>query len=145
MQSHFSMFARYNDWANRRLYESASALSDPEYRADRGAFFGSVHGTLNHLLVTDRIWMNRFTGAGPTYSRLDEIPFEDFRALRAAREAEDRRIIEWIDGLRRGCARRELHLPHHRQSERDHAAAGAGAGAFLQSPDASSRPGACAC
>jgi uncharacterized damage-inducible protein DinB len=99
MQAHFSMFARYNDWANRRLYESARLLSDQEYRADRGAFFGSVHGTLNHLLITDRIWMNRFTGSGPTYSRLDEVPFADLPPLRSAREAEDRRIIEWIEGL----------------------------------------------
>jgi len=100
MQRHFSMFARYNEWANCRVNEAASALSGAEYRADRGAFFGSVHGTLNHLLVADRIWMNRFTGSGPSYSRLDEAPFEDFPPLRSAREAEDRRIIEWIDGLK---------------------------------------------
>ncbi len=99
MKSHFWMFAGYNEWANRRLYEAAAALSDAEYRADRGAFFGSVHATLNHVLVGDRIWMNRFDGSGPTYSRLDEIPFDRFAPLRSAREAEDRRIIEWIDAL----------------------------------------------
>jgi uncharacterized damage-inducible protein DinB len=67
MQPHFAMLARYNEWANRRLCARAAALSDADYRADRGAFFGSVHATLNHLLATDRIWMRRFTGQGPTY------------------------------------------------------------------------------
>jgi uncharacterized damage-inducible protein DinB len=58
----FNMLAAYNGWANRRLYAAAAELPDEAYRADRGAFFKSVHGTLNHLLVADRIWMKRFTG-----------------------------------------------------------------------------------
>ena len=57
MKPHFEMFARYNEWANRRLYGAAAALSDADYRADRGVFLRSMHGTLNHLLATDRIWM----------------------------------------------------------------------------------------
>jgi uncharacterized damage-inducible protein DinB len=99
IETHFRMFARYNAWANTRLYACAAKLDDAAYRADRGAFFGSVHATLNHLLVTDRIWLNRFTGAGPSYPRLDLILHEDLDGLRAAREAEDRRIVEWVDGL----------------------------------------------
>jgi uncharacterized damage-inducible protein DinB len=99
MNAHFAMFARYNEWANRRLYASADALTDADYRADRGAFFGSVHATLNHLLATDRIWLRRFTGSGPTYDRLDVIVHDDRGELRAAREAEDRRIIAWVDTL----------------------------------------------
>ncbi len=99
MQSHFAMFARYNDWANRLVYAAAAALSDADYRADRGAFFGSVHGTLNHLLVGDRIWLHRFTGAGEAYRRLDLILFEDLAALRSMREAEDARIVAWVDTL----------------------------------------------
>ena len=67
-------------------------FSDAEYRADRGAFFKSVHGTLNHLLGTDRIWMRRFTGDGEAPDRLDAILFETFADLRLAREAEDARI-----------------------------------------------------
>ena len=59
MKSHWQMFAAYNAWANRRLYDHAARLSNDDYRADRGAFFKSVHGTLNHLLVADRIWMAR--------------------------------------------------------------------------------------
>ena len=76
MQPHFAMLARYNAWANGRVYDAAAALTDAQYRADRGAFFKSVHGTLNHLLVADRIWMRRFTGEGEAPSRLDAILFE---------------------------------------------------------------------
>jgi len=93
------MFAHYNAWANSRLYETAARLSSEQYRADRGAFFKSVHGTLNHLLVTDRIWMQRFTGEGDVPNRLDAILFETFGELRAAREAEDRRILGFVEGL----------------------------------------------
>jgi uncharacterized damage-inducible protein DinB len=57
--AHDRMFARYNAWAHGRLYDGAGTLSVEQYRADRGAFFKSVHGTLNHLLATDRIWMQR--------------------------------------------------------------------------------------
>jgi uncharacterized damage-inducible protein DinB len=96
---HYRMFARYNVWANNRLYEAAARLSNEQYRADRGAFFKSVHGTLNHLLVTDRIWMRRFTGEGDAPDRLDAILFETFDELRAAREAEDRRILRFVEGL----------------------------------------------
>lgn len=99
MRSHFAMFAGYNAWANRRLYQCAAALPDADYRADRGAFFGSVHGTLNHLLVADRIWMQRFTGEGETYRRLDLILFDDLSALRSTREAEDARVVAWVHSL----------------------------------------------
>jgi uncharacterized damage-inducible protein DinB len=97
--AHYQMFGHYNAWANARLYEAVALLSGEQYRADRGAFFKSVHGTLNHLLVTDRIWMQRFTGEGTAPDRLDAILFEAFGELRAARETEDRRIVAFVDGL----------------------------------------------
>jgi uncharacterized damage-inducible protein DinB len=78
MKSRYQMFAGYNAWCNARLYAAAAKLSDVDYRADRGAFFKSLHGTLNHLLVGDRIWMQRFTGAGELPASLDAILFEDF-------------------------------------------------------------------
>jgi uncharacterized damage-inducible protein DinB len=96
---HYRMFAHYNAWANDRLYEAAARLSGEQYRADRGAFFKSVHGTLNHLLVTDRIWMQRFTSEGDAPNRLDAILFEAFDELRVARAAEDRRILRFVAGL----------------------------------------------
>jgi uncharacterized damage-inducible protein DinB len=99
MKDHYAMFAGYNAWANRRLYDAAAALPDAQYREDRGAFFKSLHGTLNHLLATDRIWMQRFTGEGTAPDRLDAILFDTFEELRGAREAEDARILRYIDGL----------------------------------------------
>jgi len=99
MKAHFDSLARYNEWANRRLYAAAAELSDAEYRSDRGAFFKSMHGTLNHLLVTDRIWMKRITGEGDVPDRLDAILFDDLSGLRAAREAEDARIVDHVTGL----------------------------------------------
>ena len=99
MKAHFQMFAGYNAWANGCLYAAAADLTEPQYRENRGAFFKSVHGTLNHLLTTDRIWMQRITGEGTAPDRLDAILFEDFAELRAARESEDRRIIGHIDSL----------------------------------------------
>jgi uncharacterized damage-inducible protein DinB len=93
------MFGHYNAWANKRLYDAATRLTDEQYRADRGAFFKSAHGTLNHLLVTDRIWMQRFTGEGHAPNQLDAILFETFDRLCAARETEDRRIVDYVDGL----------------------------------------------
>jgi uncharacterized damage-inducible protein DinB len=97
--AHCRMFGHYNAWANSRLYDAAARLSSEQYRADRGAFFKSVHGSLNHLLVTDRIWMQRFTGEGEAPNRLDAILFETFDELRAARETEDRRIVDFVEGL----------------------------------------------
>ncbi len=95
----FETLAKYNAWANQRLYEAAGALSDADYRADRGAFFKSVHGTLNHLLAADRIWMRRFTGEGSAPDKLDAILFERFLPLREARAAEDRRIVDFVASL----------------------------------------------
>ncbi|TMJ28098.1 MAG: damage-inducible protein DinB [Alphaproteobacteria bacterium] len=99
MKTHYQAFARYNAWANRRLYAAAAELSDAEYRADRGAFFKSMHGTLNHLLTADQVWMHRFTGQGPSPERLDMIQHEPLADLRRAREAEDKRIVDYVDRL----------------------------------------------
>jgi len=91
--------AAYNAWANARLYAQARALPDAQYRKNVGAFFGSLHGTLNHLLVTDRIWMRRFTGTGDDPGKLNAILFEDLASLETVRNEEDRRIIRYVDGL----------------------------------------------
>ncbi|NDV86975.1 DUF664 domain-containing protein [Aurantimonas aggregata] len=93
------MFAGYNRWCNERLHASAGTLSDDEFRADRGVFFKSMLGTLNHILAADRIWMRRFTGSGDAPTQLDAILYDDREALRSARIAEDTRIVEWVAGL----------------------------------------------
>jgi uncharacterized damage-inducible protein DinB len=99
MKQIFSTLADYNAWANERLYGAAARLPERDYRADRGAFFGSVHGTLNHILVGDRIWMHVFTGEGEKPRELDRILYDDFGELRAARQAEDRRIQAYVSSL----------------------------------------------
>src|SRR5215204_3042142 len=98
LATHLRAMAAYNRWANRRLY-AAAALPDEDYRRPVGAFFGSLHGTLNHLLVTDRIWMRRFEGTGDAPDKLNAILFERLEDLRAAREREDERIIGHVAGL----------------------------------------------
>jgi uncharacterized damage-inducible protein DinB len=99
MKPHFAMMAGYNVWCNERIYDVAAQLSDADYRADRGAFFKSVHGTLNHLLVADRIWLKRFSGTGEAPNRLDAILFENLSELHAARQKEDERIVAYVDSL----------------------------------------------
>lgn len=99
MHTYFAMFAAYNRWANERLYAAVSKLPEADYLADRGAFFGSLQRTLNHLLVTDRIWLQRLTGEGPTYPRLDTIVHHDFAGLAADRVKEDARIVAFVDSL----------------------------------------------
>jgi uncharacterized damage-inducible protein DinB len=99
VKQHFRMFAAYNSWANAQLYDAVDELSDDEFNRDTGAFFRSMAGTLNHILVADRIWMKRFTGEGQAPATLDTILFSEFGKLRAAREAEDRRIADYVEGL----------------------------------------------
>jgi len=119
MRAHFQRFAAYNAWANARLYEAAVRLSDEEWHRDTGAFFTSLAGTLNHLLVADRIWMRRLTSEGETHTKLTDLPFPDFDALRAAREAMDARIIAFVDGLDAASFDEDVHYsntrgePHH--------------------------------
>jgi len=95
----FSRLARYNQWANRRLFEAVSGLSVAAWEAPRSGFFGSLKKTLNHMLVADRIWLARFAGTEHGLERLDQILHADFATLRAARETEDRRILDAIGDL----------------------------------------------
>lgn len=99
MKAHFEMMAAYNAWANRRLYAAAAEVPDAARRRDEGAFFGSLHRTLNHLLVTDVIWLARFRGQRNPPWTLDHIAHDDFEDLRAAREALDDDVILYVSGL----------------------------------------------
>ena len=93
----FKQFAAYNKWANARLYAAALDLSEQSYRLHIGVFFGGLHGTLNHLLLTDRLWLKRLTGEGDHPGRLDAILYEDRMDLARARIAEDERLITVIE------------------------------------------------
>jgi uncharacterized damage-inducible protein DinB len=96
---YFRRLARYNAWANRRLYDACGKLSAADYAAKRAAFFGSIGGTLNHILVADRIWLARFEVRAAGIASLDHILYEDFAALRPAREAEDARLLAFVGSL----------------------------------------------
>lgn len=91
--------ARYNQWMNGKVYDAAAQLSDEQRKADRGAFFRSVHGTLNHLLLGDRSWMQRMHGQPVTMTSPHEEVHEDFDELRAARQAMDQTLLEWAASL----------------------------------------------
>src|SRR4051812_44851436 len=98
-QEHFRMLALYNQWANARLYAAAGQIAPEALAEDRGAFFGSLLGTLNHLLVTDRLWMSRLDGESPCGTRLDEVLHSDFAELREARMTQDRKLVDYVQGL----------------------------------------------
>ena len=92
--------AAYNRWMNDKLYAACAELSDEERKADRKAFFKSIHGTLNHILLADRVWFGRFIGRPVTVKSLDQELYADFGALRAERASTDQDIEGWAQGLR---------------------------------------------
>lgn len=91
--------AAYNAAANRRLYAACALLTDPARRRECGAFFGSIHGTLNHLMVGDLIWVTRFEGGEAPSTDLDAELYTGFEALALARLALDRCIEEFFAAL----------------------------------------------
>lgn len=107
----FRLLADYNAWMNTRLYDAAATLPDEALSQERGAFFGSILGTLNHLIVADTIWLHRFAshpgGAialqavldHPRPRALDEVMFSEFQALHKRRQWLDALIIDWVSGL----------------------------------------------
>lgn len=100
MKNYFASLARYNVWANRKLYAAIGTLPPEEIAAPRIGFFPSLLRTLNHLIVADRIWMSRLTGiADPDMKTLDQIVWADFAELSAARTALDQRILAFVEDL----------------------------------------------
>ena len=99
MTAIWAQYARYNRLANGRLYEASGRLSEEERRRDLGAFFKSVHGTLNHLLLGDRIWMTRFEGRSHPSTNLGAILLDDFVDLATARGEMDAQIEAFFGAL----------------------------------------------
>ena len=91
--------AAYSGWMNRKVYEAAARLPDAERKADRGAFFRSMHSTLNHILWGDRVWLPRFNGKSYPAGAIGVDLYDDFDALRAARHTMDDEIIAWAAQL----------------------------------------------
>ncbi len=97
----YSLMADYNAWMNCKLDEAAAGLPDAERKRDLGAFFKSLHGTLNHILFADLIFLARFTGSTMPEGDFGGELHDDFETLRAERETTDARILDWVAGLDR--------------------------------------------
>lgn len=95
----FQTYARYNQAMNTQIYAACSGLSDEQRRHDGGAWFKSIHGTLNHILLCDKLWLGRFGGAPFSVPALDFELFETWAELRSERELFDEKLMAWIDGL----------------------------------------------
>ena len=93
------VLAEYNAWMNGKLYGACATLPDEERKRDRGAFFGSIHGTLNHVLLADSVWMGRFDGTPFKFTSLDQELHASFDELTAQRVEMDKRIERWARGL----------------------------------------------
>jgi uncharacterized damage-inducible protein DinB len=105
------LMAAYTSWQNQSIYEAASQLSDDDRRRDRGAFFKSIHGTLNHVLWGDQLWMHRLAGTREPLAA--NIPsstgqYPDWEALCAARKATDKDILHWAENLETSALEGEL-------------------------------------
>jgi uncharacterized damage-inducible protein DinB len=93
------LMAAYNRWMNEKTYAACAALPDEERRRDRGAFFKSIHGTLNHLLWGDGAWMGRFTGKSYPSAAPGQDIYADFAQLQEARVVMDAEILAWAETL----------------------------------------------
>lgn len=109
--AHVRLLASYNSWMNVKIYDAAAKLPAPELILDRGAFFKSIIGTLNHIVVADTIWLKRFVThparhpeldllrAATMPASLDQILFTELGALRTHRAALDAAIERWTAAL----------------------------------------------
>jgi uncharacterized damage-inducible protein DinB len=107
----YRRFAQYNAWFNGRLFELVASLTDEERRRDMGAFFRSIHATLNHILLADRIWLARFsrhphgfrslakTPLVFEFTSLGQILYESFPELAEQRRETDAALRGWVAEL----------------------------------------------
>lgn len=128
---HIRLMATYNQWMNAKLYEAAGTLSAEALAAERGAFFGSILGTLNHLLVGDTIWLKRFARHPANYAALEpvralpdplalnQVLFDKFEALAAHRTMLDAVIVEWANSVTDGELDHVLHYANTKGIESD--------------------------
>ena len=92
--------ARYNRWQNENLYGAADGLTDEELHRERGAFFGSIHRTMCHLLWADQTWMSRFRGTPPPAPFADLVDlYREWGPLKGGRQKFDAEIVGWAEGL----------------------------------------------
>ncbi|MDX5445057.1 MAG: DinB family protein [Zoogloeaceae bacterium] len=109
-----TLMAEYNRWMNERVFEAAARLDDEELAADKGAFFGSILGTLNHVAVADTIWLQRFARHPMSFAALGALSrfprptslrqplAADLEGLRGYRQGLDELIVRWAAELTAG-------------------------------------------
>lgn len=97
--SYYQLMAEYNCWMNQNIYSVCAEIPDEKRKQDLGAYFKSIHGTLNHLLYGDKAWMGRFTNNPFSISVIGQELYADFNVLRAEREKTDQQILEWSKHL----------------------------------------------
>lgn len=135
----YRFLARYNRWFNQRLYAACDTLDDARRKQNRGAFFGSIHQTLNHLMVGDQVWLRRLRQCGLDYDvpvgalhdgvldmpaafTLDMVLFDDWAALRAKREQLDEAIETWVNTLPAGFPQATMRYANTKGVQRVHPA-----------------------
>ncbi|HEY6878930.1 MAG TPA: DinB family protein, partial [Polyangiales bacterium] len=93
------LMAEYNAWMNEKIYQACAPLSDQERKQDRGAFFKSIHGTLNHLLWADRAFLIRLLAWDLPIGKPSDVLYEDFVALTHERKRYDEIILDYANSF----------------------------------------------
>ena len=106
--TNFQLLANYNKWANEKIITSCKKLTETEYMKDRGAFFSSIHGTLNHLLVVDRAFVAYIEEKNHGLKSLDQILYENLFQLEEARIKEDKRLVDLVNNLSEESIHKEI-------------------------------------
>ncbi|AFZ13003.1 DinB family protein [Crinalium epipsammum PCC 9333] len=97
--NYFQRLSEYNQWMNEQIYTVCESLPDAIRKEDRKAFFGSIHGTLNHILLADKVWLGKFLNQQFKVQSLDQELYAEFTQLREARIDTDRQIKAWVNSL----------------------------------------------
>lgn len=135
----YRLLARYNRWINERLYAACEALTDEARKQERGAFFGSIHHTLGHVVLADQVWLRRFAQCGvdngitfaslgsdvldmPEAYTLDMVLFEDWADLKAKREQLDAAIEQWVADMPDAYPQFTMRYANSKGVQREHAA-----------------------
>jgi uncharacterized damage-inducible protein DinB len=114
---YFAVLAQHSAWANRRLFQACERLGAADYLREREATFGSLHATLNQILVAARIWIARIEGRTPPPLAENQILYPDLVGLRVACLAEDERLRHLVGGLSEATLDQSLHY-HSRHGDR---------------------------
>ncbi|HSV33958.1 MAG TPA: DinB family protein [Ramlibacter sp.] len=131
----YRFLARYNRWFNERLYAACEPLADPQRKLDRGAFFGSIHRTLNHVMWGDRMWLQRFNRQGfefpafagdvldlPDGAMHGAVLYEDWAELSRQRERLDAAIEAWVGQMPVDFPMRTMRYSNSMGVQREHPA-----------------------